>query len=84
LGIEPRTVYRDCDLWSCNILSATNKFALDTFLLSCLVSELQEPSSPGLELGTIFRNCYLSKISYCSQGLSMPCLVEVGVSVLEL
>jgi hypothetical protein len=83
-GIEPRTVSRDCDHCSCNILSATNNFALDVCLLSCLVSELQERPSPGLELGTIFQSFHLSKISSCSQGLSMPRLVEVGLSVLEL
>jgi hypothetical protein len=34
---------RACDLSSCNLLAETNSFGLGAVLLSCLVSELQEP-----------------------------------------
>jgi hypothetical protein len=58
-GLEPRIVFRGCGLCSCNLLAETNNFGLGAVLLSCLVSELQEPSSPGLELRTLFRSLTL-------------------------
>jgi hypothetical protein len=49
-----------CGLCSCNILAETNNASL---LLSCLVSELQKPSSSGIESTTDFRSCDLC---YCN------------------
>jgi hypothetical protein len=47
--------FRVCDLSPCNLLVKTNNFGLCTVLLSCLISELQKPSSPGLEPRAVFR-----------------------------
>jgi hypothetical protein len=44
-----------CGLSSCNLLAETNNFVLYAVLLSCLFSELQKPSSPGLEPRTVLR-----------------------------
>jgi hypothetical protein len=46
--------FRVCDLSSCNLRAETNNFDLGAVLLSGLVSELQKPPSPVLELGQIF------------------------------
>jgi hypothetical protein len=46
--------FQFCDLSRCNLLAKTNNFVLGAVLLSCLVSELQKPSSPGLEPRTVF------------------------------
>jgi hypothetical protein len=54
--LEP-TSSRVSDLGSCNLLAETNNFVLWTVLLSWLVSELQKPSSSGLEPRTVFRFC---------------------------
>jgi hypothetical protein len=35
----------------------THNFGLGAAFLSCLVSELQKPSSPGIEPGTVFWSC---------------------------
>jgi hypothetical protein len=84
-GIEPRTVFGDgCGPYFCNLLFETNNFGLGSVLLSCLVSELQEPPSPGIELRTLFRSFYLPEFSSCSQEISMPSLVQIGFSLLEL
>jgi hypothetical protein len=40
--------------YSFNLVAETNNFVPGTILLLCLVSEIQEPPSPGLELRTIF------------------------------
>jgi hypothetical protein len=52
-----RTQDRLSGLWpySCNLLFEINKSAFGVVLLSCLVSELQKPSSPGLELRTLWK-----------------------------
>jgi hypothetical protein len=76
--------FRVCDLSSCNLLFETNNFGLGAVLLSCLVSELQEPSSSGLELRTLFRSSGISIFSSWSQGIIMPSLVQIGVSILQL
>jgi hypothetical protein len=83
-GLEPRTVFRGCGLCFCNLIAETNNFGLGTVLLSCLVSVLQEPPSPGFELGTSFRSFYAPIFSSWSQGISMPSLVQIGLSHLEL
>jgi hypothetical protein len=46
--------FRVCDLSSCNLLAETNNSVLCAVLLSCLASEIQKPSSPGLEPRTVF------------------------------
>jgi hypothetical protein len=51
---------------------------------SCLVSELHEIPSLGLELSTLFRNSYLFSISSWYQGISFPSLVKIGTPVLAL
>jgi hypothetical protein len=81
---NPGQIFRVCGLYSYNLIAETNNFGLGTVLLSCSVSELQEPASPGLELITLFRRFNLCKISSCSQGVSMPSLVKIGISVLEV
>jgi hypothetical protein len=45
-----------CDISSCSLVGINN-FVLCAILLSCFVSELQKPSSPGLEPRTVFRGC---------------------------
>jgi hypothetical protein len=52
-GIEPRTVIQGCGHRLCNFLFETNKSGLGA-VLSCLISELQEPPSPGQETQDIF------------------------------
>jgi hypothetical protein len=52
---------------SCNILFETNNFDLSVVLLSCLVSELQKPPSPGLDLRILsefwpFGNLFLYQV----------------------
>jgi hypothetical protein len=73
-----------CDLSSSNLLAETNNFGTDAILISCLVSELQEPPSPGLELWTVFRSFDPPVFSSLSQGIIMPSLVKIGASFLEL
>jgi hypothetical protein len=57
--LEPRTDFRGCFLWFCNLLAETNNSVLGAVLLSCLVSELKKPSSLGLEPRIVFRACGL-------------------------
>jgi hypothetical protein len=45
---------RVCGIYSCNLLFETNSFDLNAVLLLCLVLQLQEPPSPGLEIKTFF------------------------------
>jgi hypothetical protein len=40
---------------SCNLLAKKKKFCLGAVILSCLVSELQKPSSSGFEPRTVFQ-----------------------------
>jgi hypothetical protein len=82
--LKLRTGFRGCGTCFCNLLAEINNFGLGPVLLSCLVSELQKPPSPGLKPRTISRSFYCSEISFCFQGMSMPRLVHNGVSVLEL
>jgi hypothetical protein len=49
--------FRIYDLSSFNLLPKANTFVLCVFLLSCLVSELQKISLPGLEPRTVSRHC---------------------------
>jgi hypothetical protein len=53
IGTRTQDSFRACYLSSCNLLAETNKFCLGA-VLSCLVSELQKPSSSGLESRTVF------------------------------
>lgn len=39
-GLEHRTVFRNCSLYSCILLFETNDFVLDAVLIRCLVCEL--------------------------------------------
>jgi hypothetical protein len=78
------TVFWGCGLCSCNLLAESNNFSLGAVLLLCLVSELQELPSPGLEFRTLFQSFDLFKISFWAQGISMASLVQIGESVLEL
>jgi hypothetical protein len=64
----------------CNLLFETNSFGLGAILPSCLVSELQELPSPRLELRALFRNFYLAVFSFLSQEISIPSLVQIGIS----
>jgi hypothetical protein len=73
-----------CNLSSCNSLFETNNFGLGAVLLSCLVSELQEPPSPVLKLRTFSRSFDPPVFSSWSQEISMPNLAEIGLSLLEL
>jgi hypothetical protein len=61
-----------------------DNFGLVDVVLSCLVSKIQKPPSPSFEPRTLFRTFDLSKISFWFQGISMPTLVKVDVSVLQL
>jgi hypothetical protein len=51
---NPGHFFRTCGLSSCNPLVEANNFGPGAVLLSCLVSELQNPHSPGLEPRTVF------------------------------
>jgi hypothetical protein len=50
-----------CCLCCCNLLAETNNSDFGVVLISCLVSELQEPPTQGLELRKMFRRFYLFK-----------------------
>jgi hypothetical protein len=58
-------VFLGFGLCSCDLLAKTNNFGLGAVLLSCLVSELQEPLSPRIELRTLFQSFDLSMFSSC-------------------
>jgi hypothetical protein len=47
---DPGQIFRDCGLRSCNFLSKVINFGLCAVLQSFLVSELQDPPSPMLDL----------------------------------
>jgi hypothetical protein len=53
-GTRSQDSFWICDLSSYILLADTNITGLDAILLSCTVSELQEPPSPGLELKKLF------------------------------
>jgi hypothetical protein len=52
-GTRTQDNLRVCNLRSCNFPAETNNFVLGS-VLSCLVTELQKPSSPGLKPSTDF------------------------------
>jgi hypothetical protein len=83
-GTQAQDIF--ADLWPlfCDLLFETNNFVLGAVPLSCLVSELQKPPSPGLELRTLSRSIYLPAFSSWCQGISMPSLVQIGVCLVEL
>jgi hypothetical protein len=128
-GLEPRTVFRRCGLYSCNLLFETNNFVICPVLLPYLFSKVQKPFSPGIEPRTVFsmlwslfplppiwnkqlwswccfsivltfratrnaltgtqthdnfRSFDLSMFSSLSQGISMPNLVYICLSIVEL
>jgi hypothetical protein len=61
-GIRSHDSFQDCDVCFCNLLFETNNFGLGAVLLSCLVSELQETPSAGIELRKLlpeFLPCYV-------------------------
>jgi hypothetical protein len=67
-----------------SFLFKTSIFGLVTVLLLCLVSKLQEPPSPRIELKTVLWSFDLSMFSSWSQGISVPSLVQICLSLLEL
>jgi hypothetical protein len=77
-------IFRVCDPSSCNLLAETNNFVLCVVFLLCLVSELQKPPSLEIELGTLLRSSDLPLFFSWSQGIGMPSLVRIDLSVLEL
>jgi hypothetical protein len=83
-GLEPRAVFVGCGRCYCNLLVETNNFGLGDILLSCLVSKIQKPPWPGFEPRTLFRSFDVSEIHFCFQGISIPSLVQISISVLEL
>jgi hypothetical protein len=78
-----RTQDRFSGLWSvsCNLVEKHN-FGLGAVFLQRLVSELQNPPSPGLKLRT-HSGIDLSEIPSCFQGIIMPSLVWIGSSILK-
>jgi hypothetical protein len=56
-GLESRTDFSGCGLCFCNPSAETNNFDLGALLSSCLISELQKPSSPELERRPYFLGC---------------------------
>jgi hypothetical protein len=82
-GLKPKSFSGLCPLFL-NLLVDRNIFGLGDILLSCLVSKIQEPSSPGFEPRTLFRRFDFSEISFWFQRISMPSLVQIDTSVLEL
>jgi hypothetical protein len=53
-GTRTEDSFRVVYLSSCNLFAEINNFVLCAILLSCLVSELQKPSSLGIEPGQFF------------------------------
>jgi hypothetical protein len=80
--IKPRSVCRGCDICFCNLPAQKSNFVFGAFLLSVLVSDPQQPTSPGVELRTIFRN-FCPTMSVCSRRFSMPSMVQIGLSILQ-
>jgi hypothetical protein len=77
--------YNRCDdarrprgLWplSCNLLTKTNNFGFGAVLLSCLVFELQEQPSQGVELRTVFRSFDHPMFFSWFQRINMP--MQIG------
>jgi hypothetical protein len=54
IGNRTQGRFRGCGLRFCDLLFEKNNFDIGAVLLSCLVSDLQEPPSPGIELRTLF------------------------------
>lgn len=54
-GIGVKTAFRACILRFCNIFQV-NKFALRAVILSCVVLEIQEKPSPGVEIRIFFQS----------------------------
>jgi hypothetical protein len=63
--------------------SFPKQFSFFDSLLLHFVFGMQEEPLPKLGLKKFFGNFALSKISYSSQGIGMPNLVQIGLSVLE-
>jgi hypothetical protein len=61
----------------------TNVFVLGTVLVSCLLSELHEPLSTGLQPRTFFQSFNLSEISSLIQDISMSNLEKNGYPFLN-
>jgi hypothetical protein len=76
VGTRTQEFFGVVALCSCNLLFETNNFGLAAVLLSCIVSELQELPSPGIELRTLFRIFDPTVFSSWSQGISVPSLVQ--------
>jgi hypothetical protein len=62
--LEPRTLFRDYGLFTCNLSVETNSFVIGAVLLLCLVSEVQKPSSPGLDHMTVFGGLAFVSVVY--------------------
>jgi hypothetical protein len=82
-GIEPRTVFRDCNLCSSNIPAETNNFCLGAALISCKFSKLQKTSSMGMEhragirgSGLCFRNLLFETKNFGFFVVLLSCLVS--------
>jgi hypothetical protein len=76
---NPGQIFRGSAL--CKLFFEINKVALGAILPSCLVPELRKRFSPVTELrtfGVLIFFCFLF------QGICMPDLVEIGLSVLKL
>jgi hypothetical protein len=72
--LGPRTGFRRFDFRYSNLVAEADNFG----------SALQGIPLSGPEFKTIFWYVNLSKISSCTQGISMPNLVQIGESVLLL
>jgi hypothetical protein len=75
--------FRRYGLCSCNILAEINNFGLGAVILSCLVSELQKTSSPGIEPRTVFQGfdlCFCNLLfetnNFCLGAVLLSCLVS--------
>jgi hypothetical protein len=72
-GHEPSTFFLDCNLRSYNSLFETNNSVLDSFV--CGFRDV-------VKRRTTFRSSDLSKISFWSQVINMPSLVQISLSLL--
>jgi hypothetical protein len=82
-GFEPRTVFRGCGLCSCG-LTETNNFGIGRFLYRTEFPRYRKHPNWVSNPGHFLRSFDLTKISSWFQGISIPSLVQIGVSVLEL
>jgi hypothetical protein len=84
LGIEPRQIFWGPGLCLCNFLF--NFKQLWPWRLSSIVLCFRGTGNSRTENRTqdIFQSFYLPMFSSWSQGISMPSLVQIGASVLEL